>query len=161
MNKAVFYSLLALMCSPCFADPLGEGAFDTINISADEAIEDEKPGILHLKGNFQMLSDDWRLTSSLATVYGSPNKPDKIYLQGLPARFLFFPSQETGKDSIDAAALTIEYLRDANILKLTGDARLILGDETIQSSFIEYDITTNRYQAGGDTGVKMKVPTVE
>ena len=100
-----------------------------------------------------MLSNDWRLTSSLATVYGSPNKPDKIYLQGSPARFVFFPSEETGKDSIDAAALTVEYLRDANILKLTGDAKLILGDETIQSSFIEYDITTNRYQAGGDTGV--------
>ena len=98
MNKAVFYSLLALFCSNGFADPLGEGAFDTINISADEAVEDEIPGIIHLKGNFQMLSDEWSLTSNLATVNGSPNKPDRIYLQGSPARFLFLPEKDTSKE---------------------------------------------------------------
>ena len=161
MKKAVFCSLLALLCPPCYADPLGEGAFETINISADEAIEDDKPGILHLKGHFLMLSHDWHLTSSLATVYGSPNKPDKIVLQGSPARFLFLPTVESGKDQIEATALTVEYNRDGNYLKLTGDASLVLGSETIHSSFIEYDITTNRYQAGGGNGVTIKVPPID
>ena len=161
MNKAVFYSLLALFCSSGFADPLGEGAFDTINISADEAVEDEIPGIIHLKGNFQMLSDEWSLTSNLATVHGSPNKPDRIYLQGSPARFLFLPEKDTSKEQIEAIASNVEYLRDINKLKLTGDATLMLGDEIIRSSYIEYDITTNRYQAGGDNGVVMKVPSVD
>jgi lipopolysaccharide transport protein LptA len=161
MKKAIICSLLALLSSPCFADPMGEGAFERINIRADEAVEDDKPGVLHLKGNFQMLSQDWHLTSSLATVYGSPNKPDKIFLQGSPARFVFLPSVESEKDQIEATADTVEYIRDGNTLILTGDASLVLGGETIRSSIIEYDITTNRYQAGGDNGVIIKVLPVD
>ena len=152
---------MAFFCSSGFADLLGEGAFDTINIRADEAVEDEAPDIIHLKGNFQMLSHEWRVTSNMATVHGNPNKPDRIYLQGSPARFLFLPEQDTSKEPIEAQALNVEYLRDTNSLKLTGDATLMLGNEIIRSSYIEYDITTNHYQAGGDNGVIMKVPPVD
>ena len=146
------------MCSSCLADSLGQGAFDTINISADEAIEDEKPGILHQRGNFIMQSETWHLTSSQATVYGSPTKPDRVLLQGSPARFTFLPDLDSGTDQIEATALELEYQREDNSLTLTGDARLLLGEEVILSSTIKYDITTSRFLAGGDNGVNIKVP---
>ena len=161
MKKAVICSLLILLIPPCIAAPLGEGAFDMISISADEAQEDEQPGILHLKGNFLMRSSDWFLTSAQATVYGSPNKPDRIYLQGSPARFLFAPGDKEAQEQIKAAAQVIEYLRNTNKLKLSGAAVLMLGDEVIRSAYIEYDIDTNRYQAGGNAGVLIEVPPVE
>lgn len=147
--------------APGFADILGEDAFDTINISADEAIEDEQRGILHLNGNFRMLSEDWDLTSNKAVVYGSPGKPDRIYLQGAPARFNFLPDPASGDEPILATAYEVEYIRAPNLLKLTGEASLVLGGETIRSTAIEYDITTNRYRAGGDNGVMIKVPPVD
>jgi lipopolysaccharide transport protein LptA len=161
MKKAVVYSLLMLI-SPLSADaPLGESAFDMISISADEAIEDEQPGILHLKGHFLMQSENWHLTSARAIVHGSPNKPDRVILEGAPARFLVYPTSQSLRDPIEATALVVEYVREANKLSLSGEATLILGDEIIRSTSIEYDIDSNRYRAGGSKGVSIKVPPVD
>jgi lipopolysaccharide transport protein LptA len=160
MNKTVICCLLALIFSPCGAAPLGEGAFDMISISADEASEDEQPGILNFRGNFLMQSSDWQLTSTQATVYGSPNKPDRVHLEGSPARFMIHKANNPDEDSIEAAASVVEYLRDSNTLKLSGNATLKLGNEVIRSADIEYDIGSNRYQAGGTDGVLIEVPPV-
>lgn len=160
MNKTVIFFLLAFVFSPCAAAPLGEGAFDMISISADEASEDEQPGILNFRGHFLMQSSDWQLTSTQAIVYGSPNKPDKVYLEGSPARFLIHQVSHPEKDSIEAAASVVEYQRASNMLKLSGSATLKLGNEVIRSAVIEYDIGTNRYQASGTDGVLIKVPPV-
>jgi len=160
MKKTVMSCLFALMCSPCIAAPLGAGSFDMISISADEAREDEQPGILHFNGHFLMQSHDWNLTSEVATVYGSPDKPDRVILEGSPARFMVEGSDiVTGQ--INAAALVVEYSRDANVLVLSGDATLMLGDELIRSNHIEYDIGANRYKAGGADGVLIEVPPIE
>lgn len=158
MKKTIIYSLLLLTLSPCVAAPLDVGAFDMISISAEEATEDEQPGILHFRGHFLMQSQDWQLTSTQATVYGSPNEPDRVYLEGSPARFLVHRENSTGREPIEAAALIVEYLRVPNTLTLSGDATLMLGKEVIRSTYIEYDIDTNRYQARGTDGVLIKVP---
>jgi len=161
MKKAIICVLLTLTSFPCIADPLGEGAFDAISISADEAKEDEQPGILHFDGNFQMQSSDWLLTSAQATVYGRPNKPDRVYLKGSPARFHVRPADKSNQDSIEATASVVEYLRDTNRLLLSGGATLLLGEEVIRSAHIEYNIDTNRYLAGGEKGVSMEVPPID
>ena len=64
-------------------------------------------------------------------------------------------------DQIEASAETVEYVREDDTLKLTGDASLVLGKETIHSNSIQYNIATNRYQAGGVSGVKIEVPPVD
>ncbi len=157
MKKTVICSLLTLIVSPCHATPLGEGAFDTISISADEAREDELPGILHFQGHFLMRSDDWQLTSARATVYGRPNRPDEVYLEGSPARFLISQTHNTQQGPVEAVASVVEYLRAVNKLKLSGGATLTLDKEVIRSTYIEYDINTNRYHAGGIDGVLIEV----
>ncbi|MGB5488290.1 MAG: LptA/OstA family protein, partial [Lysobacterales bacterium] len=93
-----------------------------ISINADEASEDEQPGILHFNGHFLMKSSDWQLTSEEATVYGRPDRPDRVYLAGSPARFLVNQNGHTGQGQIEAAAPVVEYLRDANQLLLSGGA---------------------------------------
>ena len=158
IKKVLICGSLTFISPPCDAGPLAEGAFDMISISADEAYEDEQPGILHLKGHFQMQSSDWRLSSGQATVYGSPNRPDRVYLEGSPARFQISRMNSTDKGPIEATARVVEYLRVANRLKLSGDAILQMGDEVIRSANIEYDIDTNRFQAGGIDGVMIEVP---
>jgi len=129
-----------------------------ISISADEASEDEQPGILHFNGHFLMQSTDWQLTSEEATVYGSPDKPDRVYLEGSPARFLINRNDSKNLGLITATALVVEYLRSDNLLVLSGGATLMLDDEVIRSTHIEYDINTNRYRAGGFDRVLIEVP---
>ena len=143
------------------AAPLGAGAFDMISISADEASEDEEPGILHFSGHFMMRSEDWNLTSDQATVYGSPDRPERVILEGSPARFLINRADNAELGQIEAAAQVVEYSRADNLLLLSSGATLVVGDEVIRSRYIEYDIGTNRYKAGGADGVLIEVPPVD
>jgi len=161
MKKTLIGSLLALVLSPGSTAALDEIAFDTISISADEASEDERPGILHFDGNFVMQSSDWQLVSAKATVYGTPNKPDRVYLEGSPALFLVHRTSDTTRGPVEATASVIEYIRAADTLTLSGGAILKLDDEVIRSTFIEYDVSTQRYRASGIDGVLIEVPPVD
>ena len=164
MIKAGLYILVALfllMLAPCMASPSADGAFETIRISADEASEDIQPGVLHFKGHFLMQSHDWQLESGRATVYGPPDRPDRIYLEGSPARFLVSRNDNEGQGAVEATAPVMEYLRSTNLLKLSGGAMLKLDREVIRSTVIEYNISTERYRAGGADGVMIEVPGVD
>ncbi len=153
--------LFAVMISFGFASGADERGTETIRISADEAFEDIQPGILHLKGNFLMQNHEWRLESEQATVYGQPDRPDKVRLEGSPARFLINKEDSDGLRTVAAEAPIIEYLRFANRLEMTGGAVLKLDDEVIKSTVIKYDIDANRYWAGGVDRVMIKVPPVD
>jgi lipopolysaccharide transport protein LptA len=164
MFKTGLYSLsvlFLLLLAPCYASSLGDGAFETISISADMASEDTEPGILHFEGHFRMQSADWKLESGQATVYGRPDKPDKVYLKGSPARFLINPDAGEVRGAVEATAPEMEYLRSTNMLKLSGGAMLKLGSEVIRSTVIEYNLSTERYRAGGADGVMIEVPPVD
>ena len=151
--------LIAVMISSGYAWALDKGKLETINISADEAYEDIQPDILHFKGHFLMQSREWRLESVQATVYGQPDRPDKVLLGGSPARFFITLNDANGQRVVEAEAPAMEYLRSTNVLKLTGGAMLKLDGEVIRSTVIKYDIDTNRYWAGGVDGVMIEVPS--
>jgi len=139
--------LLAALILPGVAWPLGDRVIETVSISADEAYEDIRPDILHFKGHFIMQSRDWHLEAARATVYGQPDKPDKVHLEG-----------STGLNTVEATAPVVEYQRSTDMLKLTGGAMLKLDDEVIRSKVIEYNISTGRYRAEGADGVMIEVP---
>jgi lipopolysaccharide transport protein LptA len=161
MKKTLLYGLLPLFFSPCVMAHLAEYEFDTISISAENANEDERPGILYFSGNFLMQSSDWSLSSAQATVYGSPNRPDRVHLEGSPARFHVSRLEGEGQGTVEATASVVEYVRKEDKLILSGSAVLALGDEVIRSGYIEYDIANNRYQTGGTEGVSIIVPPVD
>jgi len=150
--------LLATLMLPGVALPLGDRVIETVSISADEAYEDIRPDILHFKGHFIMRSRDWHLEAVRATVYGQPDKPDKVHLEGAPARFQINRDQSTGLNTVEATAPVVEYQRSTDTLKLTGGAMLKLDDEVIRSTVIEYNISTGRYRAEGADGVTIEVP---
>lgn len=150
--------LLALMTIPVHASAADDRATETISISADEAYEDTQPGILHLYGHFKMQSRDWQLESQRAIVYGKPDRPDRVTLEGSPARFLIKRKQGDGQSTVEATAPLVEYHRATNTLKLAGGAMLKLDGEVIRSNVIEYNISTDRYRAEGADGVMIEVP---
>jgi lipopolysaccharide transport protein LptA len=164
MLKTDFYclSVLFLLVSvPVKASPPGDGSHETISIFADEASEDILPEILHFKGHFIMQTHEWRLESGQATVYGNPDRPDKVHLEGSPARFLINRDIDEGQGTVEATAPEMEYQRSTSNLRLSGGAMLKLDDEVIQSMVIEYNIDTERYKAGGEDGVVIEVPPVD
>lgn len=147
-----------MMVLPGIASSQGDRVIQTVSISADEASEDIQPGILHFDGHFRMQSVDWQLESAQATVYGQPDRPDKVYLEGLPARFMINRDKGDGQSKVEAAAPAVEYHRSTNMLRLSGGAMLKLDGEVIRSNVIEYDINTERYRAAGADGVTIEVP---
>ena len=153
--------LLAAMVLPINGVLASDIVIETISISADEAYEDTEPGVLHFSGHFLMQSQDWRLESAHATVHGQPDRPDRVLLQGSPARFLITRSQGDGQNRVEAAAPVVEYQRSDNLLKLSGGAMLKLDQEVIRSKLIEYNISTDRYRAEGVDGVMIEVPATE
>jgi len=153
--------LFIMMISPGVVLPVDQIGQETINISADEAYEDIQPGILHFKGHFQMQSREWKLESASAKIYGQPDRPDMVFLEGAPARFLITRDDGEGQQTVEAEAKAMKYQRSTNMLELSGGAILMLDGEVIKSTVIKYDIGTNRYWAGGVTGVMIEVPPVD
>jgi len=153
--------LLAVMISPGHAQSPDETRLETIRISADEAFEDIQPGTLYLEGNFLMQSHEWKLESRRATVYGQPDRPDEVYLEGSPARFLITRTDADRQYTVEAEAMEIKYLRSPGTLELTGNALLKLDNEVINSNVIKYDINSKHYWAGGTDGVMIEVPPVD
>ncbi len=152
---AISYLAVLLPLETAVCDNKG---ITTVSILADQASEDIQPGILHLEGHFSMQTRDWKLESTLATVYGKPDKPDKVYLEGSPARFSINRDNEGGMDVVEATAPEMLYQRSTNILRLSGGALLKLDEEMVRSKVIEYNIETERYRAGGADGVLIHVP---
>lgn len=153
--------LFVVMVLPGDVLPVDQIDLETISISADEAYEDIKPGILHLKGHFRMQSREWKLESGSAKIYGQPDRPDMVFLEGVPARFLITQDDGEGQRTVEAEAEAMKYQRSTNTLELSGGAILMLDGEVIKSTVIKYDIGTNRYWAGGVTGVMIEVPPVD
>lgn len=151
--------LCALFAGHGFAASLSEHNFETVSISADQASEDSDTDSLHFEGDFQMQSGEWKLNSSLATVSGQPSRPDRVYLQGSPARFMIARERDgEGQDLIEATAPSIEYVRATNLLSLSGGATLQLNGEIIRSGAIEFDLSSDRYRSLGSGGVSIEVP---
>lgn len=150
--------LLAVMFQTFDASAAGDRVIETVSISADEAFEDIQPGILHFRGHFLMQSDDWQLESVRATVHGKPDRPDEVYLEGFPARFLIQRHEDGRQHTVEATAPKVEYQRSTNLLKLSGGAILMLDGEVIRSRVIEYNVRTDRYRAEGRGGVLIEIP---
>lgn len=164
MQNIAFYLrivLFTVIFLPSNASSAGGRVIETISISADEAYEDTQPGILYFDGHFIMQSRDWRLESAQATVYGQPDKPEKVHLEGSPARFLIIRNQADGQSTVEATAPMVEYQRATNMLNLSGGAMLKLDGEVIRSERIEYNISTEHYRAAGADGVIIEVPPNE
>jgi len=151
--------LFVVVAFPGMASSLKKPSVETVSISSDEAFEDAQPGILHFKGNFVFQSIEWKLQATQSTVWGRPDKPDRVYLEGDPAHFRIEQTNDGRQHTIEATAPVIEYLRSGNSLQLSGGAVLTLDGEMIKSSAIDFDLKTERYLAHGEGGVKIEVPS--
>jgi lipopolysaccharide transport protein LptA len=132
---------------------------DMVSIRADQAWEDIEPGTLHFAGHFEMHIRDWLVNADRATLHGKLDHPDRLVLEGTPARFRASRTEDGRTESVQAEAREIVYERETERVILNGAARLVQGENQLQSNMVEYDIRSNRFRARGDTGVQLVVPT--
>jgi lipopolysaccharide transport protein LptA len=130
----------------------GDSKKETIVIRADQAWEEPSAEqVLHFKGNFELRSEDWSLTSDEADLYGPLDDPDRIVARGSPAVVTIIGDEET----VIGEGRTIEYQRDTEILTLTEQASIVGERASMRSGLIVYDVAAERLKSSGAGGVEM------
>ena len=150
---------------PGYAGPLDFSSEDTVTITAQRAWEGEEVDVIHFSGNFELQAPDWSMAGDKAVVYGNLDNPDRVIVEGGPARISFLREAEgssgeaVSEEKVDGEASVVEYLRATDKLIMTGAAQLVRKDSTLASELIEYDVDTDRYSAGGEGGIKIEYST--
>jgi lipopolysaccharide export system protein LptA len=145
--------LLAL--SAIAVEPLKPGKQDTIVVRADQAWEDPDESITYYRGNFELSTPDWSVQAAEATVFGPLNNPERVLLDGEPARIWI--SQPEKSKIVEGSGATIEYLLSADLVTLSGGAELRDGEDTVTSDSILYDIEKDSYRSGNSGRVKVSI----
>ena len=174
-RRAACLGLAVFLSIPTgFADILDLSSDDTVTITAQRAWEDDEGDITHFTGSFELRAPDWYVSADSAVVYGKLDDPDKLVVEGKPAKIFILRDtakstsnshSDSGSDSgsgsgsepnIEGVASTIEYFRTTNILKMRGAAILTREDNTLSSEIIEYDIDEDSYSASGKGGINIQ-----
>ncbi|MFV2089616.1 MAG: LptA/OstA family protein [Pseudomonadales bacterium] len=144
--------MLALLSCWGAVGSAADSETETIIIRADRAWEEEDDReVLHFKGDFELIAPDWQLNADEADLFGPMDDPDRILARGAPAVVLIVSDEETIRGEGDE----IEYLREADVLTLRGNAELKGEKLFMKSNEIVYDVGTERLKSSGDQGVEM------
>jgi lipopolysaccharide transport protein LptA len=162
MRKVCLPSLIVLTLGASLLAPLA-GAIeplkpdkgDTIVVQADLAWEDPDEAVTFYRGSFALRTPDWSVEANEATIFGPLKKPDRILLNGGPARI--WVNQPENSKVVEGTAEQIEYLLSSESVMLSGAAELKDGENTISSESIHYDVAADSYSAGQTGRVKVSI----
>ncbi|MEH6635913.1 MAG: LptA/OstA family protein [Halioglobus sp.] len=144
-----------------FAGSLEFSSDDIVTVTAERAWEADEVDVVHFSGHFEMRAPDWSLSGDTAVVYGNLDNPDRVVVEGSPAKISFLRDAQENESSatqerVDGTASIIEYFRATDKLKISGAATLTRKDSILNSEIIEYDVNTDRYYASGEGGIDIQ-----
>ena len=160
--KARSTILLLMLLVSMQSGPAGSLNFnsdDTIMITAERGWEGDEANIIHFSGNFALQAPDWSMAGDTAVVYGKIDNPDRVVVEGSPARILFLRNDDENadeQDKVEGAANSIEYLRATDKLIMRGNVSLFRQDSELTGQMIEYEVDTDRYSATGESGINFQ-----
>jgi lipopolysaccharide transport protein LptA len=102
------------------------------------------------------------MAGDTAVVYGKLDNPDRVVVEGNPARISFLRAEnensagDDAEEQINGSANILEYLRATDTLIMRGAASLARKDNTVAGEIIEYNVDTDRYAAGGRGGINVQ-----
>ncbi len=132
------------------------GHEDVVSIRADTAWEDTQPDVVHFEGRFEMHVRDWMVLADRAVLFGKLDDPDRVVLEGSPARMELSYTLGERTEIVHGQASKIVYDREAAQIRLSGDAQMGQGDKMLRSGEINYDISTDRFQTKSETGISIR-----
>jgi lipopolysaccharide transport protein LptA len=157
---ALFLLTFLFVAQALLAGPLDFSSDETVTVTAQRAWEGDEVNVIHFSGNFELHAPDWSMAGDTAVVYGDLDDPDRVIVEGKPARVSFLrPEDDAGgtaeDEQIDGAAQFVEYFRATDKLVMRGNASLLRKESELSSELIEYDVETDRYSAGGEGGINI------
>lgn len=149
--------LLLLSGQPAVAVPPSAAAGENVTVKADSAREDRASDSVRFEGNFEMHGEDWSVRADTATIYGPLDDPERIVADGSPAYIRFTSTQTGHPKEVEGTAKRVEYRRDGERLRLSGEASLRRDANTMSSGEIEYSRDSDQFKAGGKGGVRLMI----
>lgn len=116
-----------------------------IRISADQALRDERAGFTEYTGNVRLQQGSLQIQANKLTIFHRQEAADRIVAEGSPARLQQQPA--TDKAVIHAAALSIEYFKSQERVKLSREARIEQEGSIVTGNTIDYFMAEQRVKA--------------
>lgn len=154
-NSLISAMIIALFALPCFAiDPNSKLP---IEIESDSASLDDKSGTSTYSGNVIISQGLSRLEADNISVSTADRRILTINATGTPAHFV----QQDGTDtpSTHGYGNSITYVAKDNLLRFSGEAKLVQDENSFSGNLIEYDILRRAIRAKGDQtqGSRVKI----
>ena len=133
--------LCLLICLMAFSQvqSLPDDRQQPIEIEADLVAIDEKNNYTTYSGNVILTQGSILLAADTLTVYIGKQKIKQIRAQGRPVDF----QQQTEKSGlVEGQASLIEFRSGANIIRLSGQAKLKQQDSQWRGNVLEYDVSS-------------------
>lgn len=139
-----------LLCGLLLADSaalaLPDDRAQPIQISADQALRDEKQGYTVYQGNVRMQQGSLQIAAQRVTVFHQVEEADRILAEGSPAHMQQQP--EPDKGLMHARAETIEYFKSEERVLLRRNASIERDDGSkVTGDSIEYLINEQQIRA--------------
>lgn len=142
------YLLLVLVLLPVNSWALSSDREQPMLIEADRAELDDANGISIYRGNVKVTQGTLVLTGDIMTVHTKGNDIEKVIIEGQPATYRQRPDNKD-KD-VRARALHMEYFTNPEKIVLTKQAEVEQEGDVLRSERIEYDVPTDKVNAGTD-----------
>ena len=153
--------LLTLICVAIAGSVAGDtpvelAKVEKVTIRAAEGWEDAQPEIVHFRDDFFMEAGDWNVSADQATLYGKLDDPETVILSGSPARIRVTAWFNDQLETVSGEARRISWQREQKLIRLEGQAWLERGANRMSGGVIEYEIDSDRFQAEGSGGVRIR-----
>lgn len=152
--RAMLCAVVVMCASPSHAAKLTLPAERPIVVRADSASNDPEANVTTFRGHFELQGTDWPMQADQATVYGPLEDPQRVLVVGNPAR-IWVRRKGIDRD-VAAQADEIEYTRGLDVMRLSGNARIVESDRhVLEGDHFEYDLKANRVKQGGPVRISI------
>ncbi|MDY7025859.1 MAG: lipopolysaccharide transport periplasmic protein LptA [Pseudomonadota bacterium] len=126
-----------------------------ITIEADTAEFSQQTGVASYSGNVVIQQDDLTLYAEKVDIYQEDGKLVKAIASGSPAKAVRKAQADTPITT--ASASIVHYLVRDQKIALQGNAKLVQGDNKLESGFIDYYLNQKRIFAKKDQNKRVKI----
>jgi len=149
----------------CFLIPLAALALpkdreQPIQITADQALRDEKQGVTIYSGNVKLIQGTLRIDAAKLTIYHDGPKLERVVAEGVPAHLQQLPDPDKGVVKARARSITYYQLEDRIHLEqqaqVERDGNIVTGDSI--NYFVDQDLFRADSTADSEDRVIVVIP---
>ena len=150
---AIAVVTIAGVCQSVHAENVYAILDDAIIVRARKAHEAENGSVMFLQGGLELRAPEWRIDANRGEIFGKLEDPDRIVVDGDPARISV--SRSDDGEIFDGRGQHIEFEPNGRTVKLEGEAVVVKGRQSIRSPSIEYALDEDKFSAGEDGRVRV------